>query len=317
MSKKCNCETSHHITLILIVLLFGMIYGSQIKNKSIENTSIKAKEILTYYENGNIKEKYYVLVDESGNISKNTDGDEIRHGQYIQFFANGEKEIEQEYFKGKNTGKYIEWCENGYKYKKIIYNTQKNEIIKIIWNCNDNIQEKYLYKNNRRIKTIKFDSNGNPIKYPSVGILPYPIFGTIYWGYPTALNSRFGIDLKLPSQNEHIKAYPFYLFGFAEPGINGLKGGLGISKELDKYPKKIALQVSLHYSWYEIDWNKFTHIPRRNTYIGSELEICGWVFSVKAGPYFKIRGDSDDTFFFSTEFGLNFKELFSALFMNE
>ncbi len=309
MNRKLAPKMHHQSLVIFLVFIIGSYRFCY----AYKNSEPKVKEIITYYENGTIREKYQVLINSDSAVIKDKNGYPKKHGKYISNYSDGSTEDEEYYKAGSKIGIHKSFCSNGTKYFEGHFNNNGNDTI-IRWNCQGQKKETVIYKNGKTYKLLKYDTSGIIINYDKDGILLHPIINA-YLGYPLIINGRFGVNLELPSKNEHINAYPFNLFLFADPGISGFQSGLGISKDLSIYPRKISIQGAVHYSWYEIDWNNLPHIPRKTLYAGTSMELSGWVLSIKAGPYFKIYGDSDNKYFFSIELGFDILEFKNTFLM--
>lgn len=311
------------IVLFIVYLLNLVFIGCSpiryYKNHPIE---IKTKIIKEYKKDleTNVEwlcKEYSVLIDKRDSIIRYKNNYPVHHGEFLTYHKDGTKMSEGEFKLGKKI-ESTTYFNDGSKSIQLIHNQDGNDTtIYYHYSYRSNIEKMTIYKNRYNYYDIHFNPDGSIKKFPSVGIIPYPII-VLYGGYPSVLSTRLGVDLDLPSKNEHLKVFPYYLFFFIEPGLSGVKGGLGVSKKIDTYfLKKAAIQVSSHYTWYEVDWNRFSHIPVKQGLIGGDVEITFGVFSlfsIKAGPYFKFYGYSDKNLFFSIEFGFNIREFVKTFF---
>jgi len=65
-----------------------------------------SEEKKVFYDNGNLKEKYYV---------KKIDDNFLKHGEYLSWHENGMKKQKGAYVKGKRDGKWEGWFDDGTK----------------------------------------------------------------------------------------------------------------------------------------------------------------------------------------------------------
>jgi antitoxin component YwqK of YwqJK toxin-antitoxin module len=143
------------MNLLIMTLFFSIIFIISCGKRELRETK---------YDNGQIKEKYYVKLDRDGNY--------LRDGRYLRWYKNGHKEVEGFYKNGKisdtndipfsgQDGKWFFWYDNGQKRKEMNFHHDNREGLAVGWYDNGQMNIKCFYKSDKLDgKYVEWHENG-------------------------------------------------------------------------------------------------------------------------------------------------------------
>jgi len=144
MNKKLLLISASIVSILILVFIIPTIYW-ELKGE---------KEVINKYDNGNIKEKYYLL---------KINGDWIKDGIYTSYYLNGQADTEGLYQAGERESEWKVYYESGKikLIKKYHLNKEIGEAIE--YYENGNIRSQYYYNSNNLIdgKVFSYYEDGN------------------------------------------------------------------------------------------------------------------------------------------------------------
>ena len=137
-----------NIYSIFLIILFSCLEEVQIVNSN--DMMLAKKKGVLYYDNkpfsGITTNSYH-----DGTIqSKQSYHAGKRHGEYYEWYPNGQQRYSKQYDKGIQNGEQKEWYRNGILSRKMKFNQGRQEGDQIGWKENGDLRFKYTYVNGKR-----------------------------------------------------------------------------------------------------------------------------------------------------------------------
>ena len=137
-----------NIYSIFLIILFSCLEEVQIVNSN--DMMLAKKKGVLYYDSkpfsGITTNSYH-----DGTIqSKQSYHAGKRHGEYYEWYPNGQQRYSKQYDKGIQNGEQKEWYRNGILSRKMKFNQGRQEGEQIGWKENGDLRFKYTYVNGKR-----------------------------------------------------------------------------------------------------------------------------------------------------------------------
>jgi len=89
----------------------------------------------------------------------------VEHGEYLEWYANGNLKYEYQYEQGKKVGKWLSWYEDGTPYTERNFVNDQIHGKVFVWDEQGELAKEYDYLNNRQMNAIMhFEKNNSSSK---------------------------------------------------------------------------------------------------------------------------------------------------------
>ena len=129
--------------------------NGQIEQEIYSNNEHSRSNVISYYENGQKRQEYFV--------NYNKQGFEVYNGPEASWYPSGQKESELNYKDGNLNGKAIYWYESGIKKSQANYKDFKQEGVYNEWHKSGQLRFEAYYENGCITKVYEWDKYGNSV----------------------------------------------------------------------------------------------------------------------------------------------------------